>query len=228
MKILLVEDEASLATMMHKGLTEKGYNVTVVADGNIAFKMAMENEFSLFILDIMLPGLDGLGLCRQLRKNKINAPVLILTALGTTENIVAGLDSGADDYLLKPFRFAELEARLRSLLRRTKLAEDLDLPEKLAIDDLEMNMDAKTVKRGAVVINLTATEFRLLECLIRNKNKVLSRLELLEKVWGVGFNMATNVVDVYVNYLRKKIDKDFDVKLIHTVVGMGYTIKSEQ
>lgn len=228
MKILLVEDEASLATMMHKGLTEKGYNVTVVADGNIAFKMAMENEFSLFILDIMLPGLDGLGLCRQLRKNKINAPVLILTALGTTENIVAGLDSGADDYLLKPFRFAELEARLRSLLRRTKLAEDLDLPEKLAIDDLEMNMDAKTVKRGTVVINLTATEFRLLECLIRNKNKVLSRLELLEKVWGVGFNMATNVVDVYVNYLRKKIDKDFDVKLIHTVVGMGYTIKSEQ
>lgn len=227
MKILLVEDEASLATMMHKGLTEKGYNVTVVADGNIAFKMAMENEFSLFILDIMLPGLDGLGLCRQLRKNKINAPVLILTALGTTENIVAGLDSGADDYLLKPFRFAELEARLRSLLRRTKLAEDLDLPEKLAIDDLEMNMDAKTVKRGATAINLTATEFRLLECLIRNKNKVLSRLELLEKVWGVGFNMATNVVDVYVNYLRKKIDKDFDVKLIHTVVGMGYTIKSE-
>ena len=224
MKILLVEDEAPLAGMMHKGLTEKGYDVSVAADGNSALKMMMDNEFNLFILDIMLPGLNGLELCRQLRKNKINGPVLMLTALGTTENIVAGLDSGADDYLVKPFRFAELEARIRSLLRRTQLKEDIT--ERLLAEDLEMNIDAKTVRRGDVSITLTATEFRLLECLLRSRNKVLTRLELLEKVWGVDFNMATNVVDVYVNYLRKKIDKDFSNKLIHTVVGMGYMLKA--
>lgn len=224
MKILVVEDEAHVASMMHKGLTERGYNVTVASDGNIALKMASENEFSLYILDIMLPGINGLELCKQFRKNKVNGPILMLTALGTTENIVAGLDSGADDYLVKPFRFAELEARLRSLLRRTRHVDDVS--EKLVIDDLEMDVDGKSVKRGDIAISLTATEFRLLECLMRTKNKVLTRLELLEKVWGVEFNMATNVVDVYVNYLRKKVDKDFDNKLIHTVVGMGYMMKS--
>lgn len=223
MKILLAEDEAAVATMMHKGLSEKGYEVSVAQDGHTALTMAMEHSFRLLILDVMLPGINGLEVCRQLRKNKIALPVLMLTALGTTENIVAGLDSGADDYLVKPFRFAELEARIRSLLRRGGHEEAGN--EKLLLDNLEMDVDAKTVKRDGADINLTATEFRLLECFLRSQNKVLSRVELLEKVWGIDFNMATNVVDVYVNYLRKKIDKDFDKKLIHTVVGMGYIMK---
>jgi len=223
MKILLAEDEASVAAMMHKGLSEKGYEVSVAQDGHTALAMALEYNFRLIILDIMMPGINGLEICRQLRKNKINLPVLMLTALGTTENIVAGLDSGADDYLVKPFRFAELEARIRSLIRRG--VYDEELTEKLVLDGLEMDIDAKTVKRDGNDIALTATEFRLLECFMRSQNKVLSRVELLEKVWGVDFNMATNVVDVYVNYLRKKVDKDFDKKLIHTVVGMGYVMK---
>ncbi|WP_153797811.1 response regulator transcription factor [Foetidibacter luteolus] len=223
MKILLAEDEPAVAGMMHKGLSEKGYEVSVAQDGHTALAMAMEHPFRLMILDIMLPGINGLEVCRQLRKNKVPVPVLMLTALGTTENIVAGLDSGADDYLTKPFRFAELEARIRSLLRRGLYGEELT--EKLTINGLEMDIDAKTVKREGQEISLTATEFRLLECFMRSQNKVLSRVELLEKVWGVDFNMATNVVDVYVNYLRKKVDKDFDSKLIHTVVGMGYVMR---
>ena len=223
MRILIAEDEAAVAGMMHKGLSEKGYNVTVAQDGPLALSMALEHNFRLLILDIMLPGMSGLEVCRQLRKQKNTTPVLMLTALGSTENIVAGLDSGADDYLVKPFRFAELEARIRSLMRRGSYDEAPE--EKLVIAGLEMNIDAKTVKREGAEILLTATEFRLLECFMRSQNKVLSRVELLEKVWGVDFNMATNVVDVYVNYLRKKVEKDFDKKLIHTVVGMGYVMK---
>jgi len=223
MKILVAEDEPAVASMMHKGLTEKGYEVSVAQDGPTALAMAQEHPFRLMILDIMLPGMNGLEVCRQLRKSKIAVPIIMLTALGTTENIVAGLDSGADDYLVKPFRFAELEARMRSLIRRGVQSDESS--EKLFLNGLEMDIDAKTVKRDGNEISLTATEFRLLECFMRSQNRVLSRVELLEKVWGVDFNMATNVVDVYVNYLRKKIDKDFDKKLIHTVVGMGYVMK---
>ncbi len=224
MKILLVEDEPSVASMMHKGLSEKGYAVSVAPDGNLALQMALDGQYQLFIIDVMLPGMNGIELCRVLREKNIDTPVLMLTALGTTENIVAGLDSGADDYVIKPFRFAELEARIRSLLRRS-VPDALPAAEMLAVADLEMNLDAKTVTRNGKDIVLTATEFRLLECLLRNQNRVLSRLDLLEKVWGVDFNMGTNVVDVYVNYLRKKIDKGFESKLVHTVVGMGYMVK---
>jgi DNA-binding response OmpR family regulator len=224
MKILLVEDEPSVASMMLKGLTEKGYSVSVAPDGNLALQMALDGQYQLFIIDVMLPGMNGIELCRTLRQKGMETPVLMLTALGTTENIVAGLDSGADDYVVKPFRFAELEARIRSLLRRSM--PDLTTPaEMLVAGDLEMNLDAKSVQRSGRDITLTATEYRLLECLLRNQNRVLSRVELLEKVWGVDFNMGTNVVDVYINYLRKKIDKDFDTKLLQTVVGMGYMIK---
>lgn len=224
MKLLLAEDDVSLASMMHRGLSEKGYEVTVAQDGHTALSMALDHHFRLMILDVMLPGINGLEVCRQLRKNKAALPVLMLTALGTTENIVSGLDSGADDYLVKPFRFAELEARIRSLLRRGTGGEMVN--DRLVFGGLEMDLDAKTVKRDGTPINLTATEFRLLECFMNTPNRVLSRVELLEKVWGVDFNMATNVVDVYVNYLRKKVDKDFDNKLIHTVVGMGYVLKT--
>lgn len=224
MKILLAEDEASVAAMMHKGLTEKGYKVTVAPDGNLALNMAINSEYDLVIIDVMLPGINGIELCRQLRKNDVLAPVLMVTALGTTENIVTGLDSGADDYMVKPFRLAELEARIRSLLRRSNNATTT---ERVTIADLVVDFDAKIVMRSGKEIVLTATEFRLLECLLRSRNRVLSRAELLEKVWGVDFNMATNVVDVYVNYLRKKVDKDYNNKLIHTVVGMGYMMKEQ-
>ncbi|MBC8033267.1 MAG: response regulator transcription factor [Chitinophagaceae bacterium] len=223
MKILIAEDEVALASVMSKGLSEKGYEVSIAPDGQTALSMALQYDFRLMILDVMLPVINGLEVCRQLRKKKAVLPVLMLTALGSTENIVSGLDSGADDYLVKPFKFVELEARIRSLLRRG--VYDENVIDKIHFGPVEMNLASKTVYRSGKLISLTSTEFRLLECLLRNQKKVLSRMELLEKVWGVDFNMATNVVDVYVNYLRKKIDKDFEIKLIHTVVGMGYVLK---
>ncbi len=224
MNILLVEDEPSIANLINKGLSEAGYTVSIAPDGNIGYQMATRNTYDLYILDIMLPGINGLELCRMLRKGKDNKPIILLTALGTTDNIVTGLDTGADDYIVKPFRFAELLARIRALLRRRSgsMAEDNNT---VRIADLELDPDAKIVKRAGVEISLTSTEYRMLKHFITNQRKVISRMELLEHVWGVDFNMATNVVDVYVNYLRKKIDKDFDPKLIHTVIGMGYIMK---
>jgi two-component system, OmpR family, copper resistance phosphate regulon response regulator CusR len=225
MNILVVEDEPSVAALIYKGLGESGNTVSVAPDGRTAWDMIAKSSFDVILLDVMLPSISGLELCRMIRKAGITTPVLMLTALGTTENIVTGLDCGADDYMIKPFRFAELEARIRSLHRRSQ--GNLQPTEKLTAGDLEMNLAAKTVQRNGTSIQLTATEFRLLECLLRNKGKVIPRLDLLEKVWGIDFNIATNVVDVYVNYLRKKIDKDFSPKLIHTVVGMGYIIREE-
>lgn len=224
MNILLVEDEPSIANMISKGLTEEGYTVSVAPDGNTGFQMAAGNTYDLYILDIMLPGINGLTLCKMLRKAKDNNPILLLTALGTTENVVAGLDAGADDYLVKPFKFTELIARIRALKRRH--SGNFVEENKLRIADLEIDLDARIVKRGEVEINLTSTEYRMLEYFMKNPRKVISRMDLLEHVWGVDFNMATNVVDVYVNYLRKKIDKDFGQKLLHTVIGMGYIMKA--
>lgn len=224
MNILLVEDEANIASMVCKGLTEDGYTVSVAPDGNIGLQMSAAHPYDLYIIDIMLPGINGLELCRQIRKNKNNHPILMLTALGTTENIVTGFEYGADDYMVKPFKFAELRARIRALIRRsTGHTEE----NKLRIASLELDLDAKRVKREDNEIILTSTEYRLLEYLLKNQGKVVSRMDLLENVWGVDFNMATNVVDVYVNYLRKKIDKDYEPKLIHTVIGMGYIMKTD-
>lgn len=223
MKILLVEDEPSVATLINKGLTENGYSITVAPDGYIGYTIAKEHEFDIIILDIMVPGMNGIEVCKRLRQEKIITPILFLTALGTTENIVTGLNSGGDDYLVKPFKFAELEARLRSLNRRRTFAlQDEDV---FYIGDIAVNLDAKLVQLYDTPISLTSTEYRLLEYFIKNKNKVLSRLEILENVWGIDFNMGTNVVDVYVNYLRKKIDKIPDQKFIQTIVGMGYMLK---
>ncbi|PQJ12795.1 DNA-binding response regulator [Flavipsychrobacter stenotrophus] len=223
MNILLVEDEPSIAGMINKGLTEAGYTVTIAPDGNTGFQMAVGNTYELFIFDIMLPGINGLELCRMIRKSKNNTPILLLTALGTTDNVVAGLDTGADDYLIKPFKFAELLARIRALVRRKSgsFVEE----NKLKIADLELDLDARIVRRNNTEVSLTSTEYRMLEYFLKNQKKVISRMDLLENVWGVDFNMATNVVDVYVNYLRKKIDKDFEPKLLHTVIGMGYILK---
>lgn len=222
MQILLVEDEPAVASMLNKGLAEEGHTVTVAPDGRLGLEMATTNNYQVIILDVMLPGLNGIELCRQLRKNENHTPILMLTALGTTDNLVTGLDAGADDYITKPFKFRELSARLRSLSRRGQTAE----PERvLRLADLEMNLTARTVERSGQPLSLTATEYRLLEYLMKNKGRVLSRLDLLENVWGIDFNLGTNVVDVYVNYLRKKVERSQFPKLIHTVIGMGYTMK---
>lgn len=223
MNILLVEDDPDIANMINKGLGEAGYNVSIAPDGNIGHQMASGGTYDLYILDIMLPGINGLELCRILRKAGDNRPILMLTALGTTENVIVGLDTGADDYLVKPFKFTELLARLRALLRRK--SGSLTERNVLKIADLELDLDAKIAKRDNTGISLTSTEYRMLEYFLKNQRKVISRMDLLEHVWGVDFNMTTNVVDVYVNYLRKKIDKEFETKLIHTVIGMGYIMK---
>jgi two-component system copper resistance phosphate regulon response regulator CusR len=222
MHILLVEDEPGVAAMITKGLGEEGYEVVVAPDGKIGLDMASNSRFDIMILDVMLPGINGIELCKQLRKQKDHTPVLMLTALASTENIVTGLDAGADDYLSKPFKFRELTARIRSLSRR---GAGNEVPEILKLADLEMNLLARTVQRGGVDISLTSTEYRLLEYLLKNKGRVVSRLDMLENVWGIDFNMGTNVVDVYVNYLRKKVDRQGPVKLIQTVIGMGYILK---
>ena len=227
MKILLVEDEAALASMLNKGLKEAGYEVTVAPDGLIGHEMAIKNQFDVMVLDIMLPGLNGIQLCKQLRRQQIDTPILMLTALGTTENIVAGLDSGADDYLVKPFHFAELEARLRTLVRR-KSPGNGNQPDVLQIGNLTLNISTRSASLNGEPVTLTATEYRLLEFMMHNRGRVLSRMELLENVWGIDFNMSTNVVDVYVNYLRKKVDTNPAQKLIHTMIGMGYILKEDK
>lgn len=225
MNILIVEDEPHVISILKRGLSEEGFEISVAPDAFIALDMIATHSFSLVVLDIMLPGLNGLELCKQLKKSHPQIPIIMLTALGSTENIVTGLDNGADDYLVKPFRIAELSARIRMLIRRYsgfQQAEDL-----IVIADLQLNLSAKNVKRAGEEITLTATEYRLLQFLAINKNKILSRIDILENVWDIDFNMGTNVVDVYVNYLRKKIDKPFSNNLIHTVVGLGYILKEK-
>ena len=227
-KILLVEDEVTVASFIKKGLSEEGYEVSIALDGTTGLEMAIANSFDLIILDIMLPGLNGIELCRAIRKENKSVAILFLTALGTSENIVLGLGAEADDYLIKPFKFIELLARVKSLLRRSEQKTPSRTPgeeEQFKLSDLVVDNYTKTVKRGERVISVTSTEYRLLLLFIKNQKKVLSRLEILEEVWGINFDMGTNVVDVYVNYLRKKIEKDGAPKLIHTVIGMGYVLK---
>jgi DNA-binding response OmpR family regulator len=174
----------------------------------------------------MLPDINGLEVCKAIRSHQIQTPILFLTALGASENVALGLDIGGDDYLVKPFKFIELNARIKALLRRTGPLEQLNQPHNIfTIADLRVDDDAKTVERNQTFIALTATEYRLLLVLIKNKGRVLSRMDLLESAWDINFNLSTNVVDVYINYLRKKIDADTNNKLIHTVVGMGYVLK---
>jgi DNA-binding response OmpR family regulator len=223
MKILLAEDEPNVAGLINKGLVEKGHSVTVAPDGALGLEIALSNSFDVMILDIMLPNMSGMELCKQLRQKNIFTPILFLTALGTTENIVAGLNAGGDDYLIKPFKFAELEARLKSLHRRMQVQHAED--DSASFGNVHVNLASKIVTFGGEQVSLTSTEFRLLEYLLKNKNRVVSRIEILEHVWGIDFNMGTNVVDVYVNYLRKKIDKDPAQKFIQTAIGMGYMLK---
>ena len=221
MKILLIEDEQRVSSFIKKGLEENGIQVAVAFDGQTGLSLALRDIFDVIILDVIMPGMNGLEVCKTIRaKQGYQIPILMLTALGTTDDLVTGLDSGADDYLAKPFKFKELIARVNSLARRKSF-----IAKTISISDLKMNVDAKEVTRNGKTIELTAREFRLLEYLVINKNRVVSRADILENVWDVNHDLGTNVVDVYINYLRKKIDHGFSFPLIKTVVGMGYIIK---
>lgn len=224
--ILVVEDEHNVAAFIKQGLNEAGYEVLLAYDGQMGLELLSQKAVDLVILDVILPVMDGLEVLSRIRAmGNGHLPVIMLTALGTTENVVRGLDQGADDYLVKPFKFKELLARIRVLTRRGSL--QVASTPLLVAADLELDMDAKLVRRAGTEIKLTSTEYRLLEFLLKNKNRVLSRVDILEHVWDINFNMGTNVVDVYVNYLRNKVDRNFRPKLIQTVIGMGYTLKDQ-
>lgn len=222
MRILLVEDEPKVASFIKKGLEEQAYEVDQAYDGFFGKKLALENDYDLIILDVILPQKNGLEVCREIRQVKPAVAILMLTALGSTDDKILGLDSGADDYLVKPFVFQELMARIRALTRRSYEAP---ANEVLRLADLELNLTKKTVARSGTPISLTAREFSLLHYLMRNKERVVSRVDIIEQVWETSFDTGSNVIDVYINFLRKKIDKDFSPKLIHTLVGMGYVLK---
>jgi DNA-binding response OmpR family regulator len=232
MKILVVEDEVKVAEVLKRGLEEEGYDIDNAYDGEVGLKMALSGSYDLILLDVNLPLKNGLELCRELRIRDEVTPVLMLTALGMSDDIVSGLDAGADDYLSKPFRFNELYARIKALTRRRKIfahaqvGNDDSSDNQFRIEDLEIDFDARLVKRGGKPIQLTAREYALLEYLARHVGKVRSRLEIAESVWGLDFETGTNFIDVYINYLRNKIDKPFGKKLVHTVTGFGYVLKS--
>jgi two-component system, OmpR family, copper resistance phosphate regulon response regulator CusR len=223
MKILVIEDEARTVQLIKQGLEEQQWEVDVAYDGLIGLQLATRNPYAIIISDIILPGMSGLDLCRKLREKGVVSPILLLTALGTTDDKILGLDAGADDYLVKPFEFRELMARIRALTRRN--FGSIQTANNLKIADLEMDLDAKTVTRNGKEITLTAKEFALLEYFIRHQGRVISKVELAEKIWDITFDTGTNVIEVYVNFLRKKIDKDFETKLLHTQIGMGYVMK---
>ncbi|HXG01186.1 MAG TPA: response regulator transcription factor [Bacteroidota bacterium] len=221
MRILLVEDEKKVARFIQQGLEEEHYAVDVVHDGERGLQMALNENYDLLILDVMLPKLNGLELIKAVRAQQKTTPTLMLTAKSSTEDKVAGLDSGADDYLTKPFAFEELLARVRSLLRRGAQEKSIIL----RVGDLELDTVTHKAKRGGKTIELTAKEYALLEYLMRNKGRVLSRTLISEHIWDYTFDTGTNIIDVYINHLRNKIDEGFEPKLIHTVRGVGYVIK---
>lgn len=225
MKLLVVEDEPKTLQAIRQGLEESQFDVDIAYDGLIAKRLALKNSYAAIITDLILPGLNGYELCRQLRAEGVATPILMLTALGETDDKVAGFDAGADQYLTKPFQFTELLARVRSMTRRSSPVAMT--AQMLRYADLEMNLDTKTVNRAGQSIELTAREFALLEFFMRNQGRVLSKPLIAEHVWSLNFDTGTNVVEVYVNYLRKKLDKDFPKKLIHTQFGMGYIFKEE-
>jgi two-component system copper resistance phosphate regulon response regulator CusR len=220
MKILIVEDEPKVASFIKKGLEENNYDVEIAYDGLSAEKLVENKKYDLFILDIIIPGINGLDLCKKLKQLNSNIPVLMLTALGTTDDKINGFDAGANDYLIKPFEFRELLARVKVLLKKPDAVPESE--NILRADDLELDLKRKVARRGESYIDLTAKEFSLLEYFMKNSGRVLSRIDIAEKVWDIKFDFGSNVVDVYVNFLRKKIDKGFDRKLIHTRVGFGY------
>jgi heavy metal response regulator len=223
MRLLIVEDEKKVASFIKRGLEEEGYAVDVAADGEEGLAMALDRVHDLFILDIGLPKMNGIQVLEELRKRKITTPVLLLTVRATIEDKVLGLDAGADDYLTKPFAFQELVARVRALLRRRVEGG----PVLFRFSDLVLDPARRTVSRSGEKIELTAKEFAILEYFMRNAGRVLTRTRIIEHVWDYDFDTGTNLVDVYVNYLRKKVDSGREPKLIHTVRGVGYVLKAE-
>ncbi|MEZ0607353.1 response regulator transcription factor [Fibrella sp. WM1] len=225
MKLLLVEDEPKTVQAIRQGLEESQFEVDVAYDGLIARRLALKTNYALIITDVVLPGMNGFELVKQLRAEGLATPILLLTALGETDDKVMGFDSGADQYLTKPFQFTELLARVRSLTKRgTQVSMTA---QTLRYGGVELNLDAKTVMREGQPIELTAREFTLLEFLMRNQGRVVSKPTIAEHVWDLNFDTGTNVVEVYINYLRKKLDRNFPTKLIHTQFGMGYVFKEE-
>jgi len=222
-RLLVVEDEKKVASFIKQGLEEEGYAVDVAPDGEKGLDMALDRVHDLIILDISLPKIDGLQVLKKLRQQRVSIPVLLLTVRAAIEDKVLGLDAGADDYLTKPFAFEELVARVRALMRRRAEAE----PALLRVADLILDPARRVVSRGGEKIEMTAKEFALLEYLMRNPGRVLTRTQIIEHVWNYDFDTMTNIIDVYVNYLRKKIDSGRDTKLIHTVRGVGYVLKAE-
>lgn len=223
MRILVVEDEKKVASFIKRGLEEEGFTVDAAYDGEEGLYMAETNSYDLILMDIMLPKMDGLAVVQKLRERKIVSPVLCLTAKDTVDDIVSGLNSGSDDYLTKPFAFAELLARVRALLRRGSQ----DRGAELTFADLRLDPVAHKVWRNNKELDLTAKEYALLEYFMRNPHQILTRTMIAEHVWDYTFDSFTNIIDVYVNYLRKKVDRDFEKKLIHTVRGVGYVLKEE-
>lgn len=226
MKILIIEDDQRVAELIQRGLNEFGYQTLIAYDGYLGRKLALQGDIDLILMDIIIPKINGLDLCKELRLQLPDLPIIMLTALGTTDDKVEGFDAGADDYLVKPFEIRELIARIKAVMKR-KSANTTSYGFILRYADLEMNLHTKEVKRGNVEIKLTPKEFKLLEYMLLNKEKVLSRTEISEKVWDTHFDTGTNFIDVYINYLRKKIHKEFDKKLIHTKLGMGFILKAE-
>jgi two-component system, OmpR family, response regulator len=224
MRVLVVEDEVKMATLIRRGLREDGMVVDVAVRGEDALWMAGSTEYDAVVLDVMLPGIDGFETCRRLREDKVWSPVLMLTARDAVEDRVAGLDGGADDYLTKPFSFAELSARLRALARRGPV----ERPVELQVGDLRLNPATRQVWRGDIEVELTAKEFALLEAFMRRPGEVLSRFQLLEHAWDYEYENRSNVVDVYVRYLRRKIDRPFHTESIETVRGAGYRLRKER
>lgn len=223
-KILIVEDEQKIADTLKFGLGENGFKVEVAYDGKLGYRLFSVQDFDLLILDINLPGMNGYELCKSVRLLNQHVPIIMLTSMSALNDKIEGYDAGADDYIVKPFEFRELLLKIRALLKRT-LSQYVPVGNLLKLAGLEMNLDNKEVKRDNIAIQLTAKEFQLLEYLLRNKNRVVSRADIAINVWDMDFDTNTNVIDVYISYLRNKVDKSFDHKLIQTQVGMGYILK---
>lgn len=224
-KILLIEDEPKTVQSLKQGLEENNYAVEVAYDSLMGYQLATRNAYQLIISDIIIPGLNGLELCRKLRIEGIQTPILMLTALSTTDDKIEGFDAGADDYLAKPFDFKEFLARVKALIKRSN--QTMIEAQVLKFADLELDLSSKIVSRSGQKINLTAKEFQLMEYFLRNQEKVISKAEIAESIWEVEDENSSNLIEVYVNYLRKKVDKGFSSKLIHTQFGMGYILRQE-